>query len=121
MTTPKINRFAFLFAVFAVTAVLIALLGGSDMSDTEQVRENTVTVHQPDRELHYVEPLRIEHDYPTRVYVEFSDSHEVVLPPCAEEDSDDCFWWAPARGNGKGESFVTVDGRVFPLQQGGEH
>lgn len=32
------------------------------------------------------------------------------LPPCAQEDSDNCYWDAANMGNGKGKSFVTIDG-----------
>lgn len=35
------------------------------------------------------------------------------LPPCATEDSSDCIWDAPNRGNGEGRSFVDVGGRLF--------
>lgn len=133
MTKPKYLNAPFLTItsllcsalLMVMLMVMLIVADESDKSDTAPVverteNESTVTVHQPDRELHYVEPLRVKHGYPSRIYVEFSDSHEVVVPPCRDEDSDNCFWWAPARGNGKGESFVTVEGRVFPLQQGGE-
>lgn len=37
-----------------------------------------------------------------------------ILPPCATEDSDNCFWDAQERGNRLGRSFVTVNGtRLF--------
>lgn len=29
-----------------------------------------------------------------------------TLPPCAEEDSTACYWDAPNRGNGLGDSFI---------------
>lgn len=32
------------------------------------------------------------------------------LPPCAYEDSDNCFWDAELRGNGEGQSFYTLNG-----------
>lgn len=35
------------------------------------------------------------------------------LPPCAEEDSDDCIWDASARGNGEGMSFIAYHGQVY--------
>ncbi len=37
----------------------------------------------------------------------------LILPPCAAEDSDNCKWNAQARGNGVGQSFVTIGGFVF--------
>ena len=36
-----------------------------------------------------------------------------ILPPCASEDSDQCYWDAPNRGNGKGRSFYRLDGRTI--------
>lgn len=36
-----------------------------------------------------------------------------ALPPCAAEDSDNCFWDATVRGNGEGRSFVSLDGVVY--------
>lgn len=35
-----------------------------------------------------------------------------ILPPCASKDSDQCYWDAPNRGNGKGRSFYRLDGRT---------
>lgn len=105
--------------VFGIMLIVSAERAESDKSDTAaRQSESTITVYQPDRELHYVEPLRIKHGYPSRIYVEFSDSLEVVLSPCRDESSTDCFWWAPARGNGTGESYVSLADTVFPLKQG---
>lgn len=36
-----------------------------------------------------------------------------VLAQCEYEDSNDCYWHAPSRGNGIGDSFVDVDGLIF--------
>lgn len=47
-------------------------------------------------------------------YSDGTDCADVyVLPPCVAEDSADCFWYAPERGNGRGDSFVDVDGLLF--------
>lgn len=32
------------------------------------------------------------------------------LPPCAEEDSTNCYWDSSERGNGEGASFTNIDG-----------
>lgn len=39
--------------------------------------------------------------------------HYAELPPCAFEDSSDCYWNAATRGNGYGESFVDIGGLLF--------
>lgn len=36
----------------------------------------------------------------------------VDLPPCATEDSDDCYWDASSRDNGLGQSFTVRNGVV---------
>ena len=41
-----------------------------------------------------------------------------VLPPCATEDSDNCYW--DGGENGKGNAFVVIDGKVFYLLSKGE-
>ena len=69
--------------------------------------------------LAYVEPYRVKRykgkRQPTRLYVEFRDGSAWHFTPCKEEDSRNCFWWAPKRGNGKGKSFVDLRGKVIRL------
>jgi len=36
-----------------------------------------------------------------------------TLPPCASEDSDNCYWDASERGNGQGTDFVALNGMVY--------
>lgn len=38
---------------------------------------------------------------------------EAYLPPCATEDSENCFWDAMERGNGQGTSFVSYKGKWY--------
>jgi hypothetical protein len=37
----------------------------------------------------------------------------LFLPPCAAEDSHNCYWDAQHRGNGLGTSFVDLGGVTF--------
>lgn len=37
------------------------------------------------------------------------------LPPCATEDSVNCYWDAQQRGNGEGRSFVNYNGQTYYL------
>jgi len=39
------------------------------------------------------------------------------LPACAEEDSSNCYWDADARGNGKGQSFIDIEGVTYPVSR----
>lgn len=36
-----------------------------------------------------------------------------TLPPCATEDSDNCYWNAARMGNGTGTSFINLDGVTY--------
>jgi hypothetical protein len=38
---------------------------------------------------------------------------EALDTPCAQEDSDNCYWDAEEQGNGEGTSFVAIDGNVY--------
>lgn len=38
-----------------------------------------------------------------------------LTTPCAEEDSDNCYWNASLQGNGEGSSFVVVNGTTYYL------
>lgn len=40
-------------------------------------------------------------------------SRPVVLTPCVTEDSDNCYWNAATRFNGKGRSFVVLNGTYY--------
>lgn len=42
------------------------------------------------------------------------------LPPCAMEDSDNCYWDAATMGNGIGRSFIVVDDVVTYTDGAGE-
>lgn len=33
----------------------------------------------------------------------------LILPPCATEDSTNCYWDASAQGNGQGHDFVYLE------------
>lgn len=35
------------------------------------------------------------------------------FPPCAAEDSTNCVWDAAQQGNGRGSSFVDIDGTAY--------
>lgn len=37
----------------------------------------------------------------------------IQLPPCATEDSDNCYWQADQAGNEIGASFVVIDGVTY--------
>jgi hypothetical protein len=38
---------------------------------------------------------------------------DMTIPPCATEDSHDCYWDAATMGNGHGRSFVAIGGHVY--------
>lgn len=42
-----------------------------------------------------------------------TDDHDPHLRACVTEDSDNCVWDASTHGNGRGVSFVSIDGRHY--------
>lgn len=36
-----------------------------------------------------------------------------ATPPCATEDSTNCYWDANVQGNGQGNSFIDVNGTAY--------
>ncbi|MEU5433847.1 hypothetical protein AB0G73_10775 [Streptomyces sp. NPDC020719] len=47
-------------------------------------------------------------------------SIRIELPPCTDEDSNNCVWKADQRGNGIGRSYV-VDPQGIPIYLNGEN
>lgn len=43
------------------------------------------------------------------------NQREFSVPECATEDSDNCIWNAETQGNGKGQSFIVINGVVTYL------
>lgn len=41
------------------------------------------------------------------------DSFLHSIPSCEVEDSQDCFWDAGESGNGDGQSFIDIGGKVY--------
>lgn len=93
--------------ILLITGVLSVIIGmGLWLTDTKP---------EPAPELSRVTPMQIEHDEPQLLMVEFRDDEPRLFSPCASEDSTDCFWWAPTRGNGKGRPFINVDSHTLYL------
>ena len=40
----------------------------------------------------------------------------LIMPPCATEDSLNCYWDASASGNGIGQSFIDIDGTAYIIE-----
>lgn len=40
----------------------------------------------------------------------------LIMLPCEYEDSDNCVWDAPYRGNGQGQSFYALNGQVYYVE-----
>lgn len=47
---------------------------------------------------------------PDKVIAEFPN---LELPPCAQEDSQNCYWDATKMGNGEGTSFINWNGIYY--------
>ena len=57
-----------------------------------------------------------EIDHATLPAVFTHEGQEVTLRPCEFEDSDNCYWDAGERGNGRGQSFYVINGQVFSFE-----
>lgn len=108
------NRYGLRLGIILVVAVLlmigVAVVDASAKAVRIEKRDTAVT-----KTLAYVEPFKVRKGTPKRLYVEFSDGSSWVFTPCKYEDSRNCFWWAPARGNKRGHSFLDLRGTVHYL------
>lgn len=60
------------------------------------------------------DPVIVDGDRPAQAPEDVIDSlPDIVLVPCPEEDSRNCYWDAATMGNGVGRSFVNIDGRMY--------
>lgn len=50
---------------------------------------------------------------PEPIAVEAEALPTLNLPPCEQEDSENCYWDAARMGNGLGRSFVNIDGTYY--------
>lgn len=82
------------FGLSAITVIGITVINDSPTPDNGNRESVTVTI-----------PVSDSQKVGTRV----------TIPPCATEDSDNCYWMAETMGNGKGMSFVTIDGQTYYL------
>lgn len=102
-----------LITILAIAVLLmigVAVVDASAKAVRVEKRDTTVS-----KTLSYVEPFKVRKGTPKRLYVEFSDGSSFVFTPCKYEDSRNCFWWAPSRGNKAGHSFLDLRGNVHRL------
>lgn len=52
--------------------------------------------------------------YSEQVHENFVKPLSTILEPCATEDSINCVWEARERGNGKGLSYIDINGGFYP-------
>lgn len=53
------------------------------------------------------------HDGTDRPYVATAPASQSTLPPCAQEDGEECYWNGYTMGNGKGRSYVRTGGVTY--------
>jgi hypothetical protein len=69
---------------------------------------------KPGRLVKHVRVINVQHHKPDdRAAVVFNTGSVWLLEPCGYEDSNNCYWTARSRGNGKGRSFVTLKGKTY--------
>lgn len=104
-------------AVSAALLVSSIVVGGAAHADVTRVEKADRLVSHPKR-VTYVEPTRRESEEDLLWYVEFRDGSSFLFTPCEVEDERNCYWDAGEMGNGAGESFVNLRGRLHYLTRG---
>lgn len=74
----------------------------------------TERIIKPGRNVAHVRVINVKHHKPDdRAAVVFNTGSVWLVEPCGYEDSQNCYWTAKSRGNGKGRSFVTLKGKTY--------
>lgn len=109
------NKHRLHLGVILVVAGLLMLGVGVADASAKAARIEARSVVVP-KELNSVELKKInKRGVPKRLRVGFNDGSLWRFTPCKYEDSRNCFWWAPARGNKRGWSFINLKGTVYYL------
>lgn len=74
----------------------------------------THRIEPPKRHVAHVKVVKINHAGPG-IKVRFNTRSLWRVMPCRYEDSNNCYWDARNRGNGRGTSFVVIRGKYYPL------
>lgn len=76
-------------------------------------RAYAVQLESADRDVTAVRVSYVEPVGKRQLFVELNNGAAYRLNPCRVEDGRHCYWDAGDRGNGAGDSFVRVSGRVI--------
>lgn len=88
----------------AVVAAGLAVIPGA---------AHAVKLESADRKVDTVRVTYVEPVGRGRMFLELNNGAAYRLNACRYEDGRHCFWSAGSAGNGRGDSFVVVDGRVI--------
>ena len=75
----------------------------------------TVRLEPPTRHVAHVRVVKVV-PVGQAVKVRFNTRSVWRVAPCRFEDSNNCYWNARKRGNGRGTSFVTLRGVTYPIR-----
>lgn len=92
-----------LAALFLATVATITSTTAAEAVQLEKADRDVTTVR-----VSYVEPVGAR-----ALYVEINNGAAYRLNPCRYEDGRHCYWDAGTSGNGAGDSFVRVAGRII--------
>lgn len=80
-----------------------------------QYRNGTERLRCPKRQVEHTELRKVTPVKHGAVRVRFNNGSVWLFAPCRNEDSNHCYWDAQERGNGFGDSFVTLRKRTWWL------
>lgn len=96
--------------ILAILATL-ALVGLASPSHAGTGR--TTRLEPPVRHVAHVKVVSVQETRTSRLWIEFNTGSLWSVAPCKWEHSNNCYWDARKRGNGKGKSFVTLKGKTY--------
>lgn len=94
--------------VLALASAMFALTSPSHAGTGRTTR-----LEAPTRAVAHVKVTNVQETRTSRLWIEFNTGSLWSVVPCKWEDSNNCYWDAKSRGNGKGKSFVTLKGKTY--------
>lgn len=94
-----------------LAALAISLLGLA--APAAAGTPSAVRLEPPVRKVATVKVTYVQPAKGNRIWVEFNTGSLWSVAPCKYEDSNNCYWDADKRGNGRGTSFVVLKGKTY--------
>jgi hypothetical protein len=96
-----------------IASIVLALASLALTSPAQAGSGSAVRLEAPTRKVAHVRVTYVQPTRTDRLWIEFNTGSLWSVRPCRFEDSNNCYWDARSRGNGKGRSFVTLKGKTY--------